>query len=111
MKGDSYYRHAKVRQETLALIEALSDEAMRDVAMTALHKRFRELVEIYDDERVPPHIDRKSWRDCRAYFAAVEKEVDAIKTASREHGFGGCQNPPMNCTRGCWFDFDLFPRR
>ena len=108
---DRYYECAKVPQETLALIAALDDEAMRDVAMMALHKRFNELVPMYDDEKLPPEIDRKDWSAGRAYFARMEKELDAIKTAARTKGFGGCHNPPMNCERGCWFDQDLFPRK
>lgn len=106
---DAYYRAAKVPQETLTLIEALSDEAMRDVVITALHKRHRELSKLYDAP-IPKTIDPKDWSAGRAYRAAIEKEADTIKKAARDNGFGGCHNPPMNCRNGCWFDLPLFGR-
>jgi hypothetical protein len=103
---DRWYEAAKVPPETAALIEALDDPAMRDVAMSALHKRHRELSKAYG-QPAPPEC--KSWGDGRYHFAAIEKECDAIKRAARDKGFGGCHNPPMNCERGCWGDIALFP--
>lgn len=107
--GDRYYDNAKIPQETQALIDALVDEAMRDVAMMALHTRFRVLCSMYDgDIPMPPEVASGSWSDKRAHSARIEKESDAIKDAARKNGFGGCHNPPMNCDHGCWFDQDPF---
>ena len=100
-RKDSYYMAAQVPHGTKALILALDDEGMRDIAMGALHSRFVELARLYDDGPGPGQ-GWADWASGRAWYAAIEREADTIREAAQQHGFASCQEAPLCCARGCW---------
>lgn len=99
--SDRYYKFAKVPADVLALIDALDDDAMQEIAARALHAKVRELIDKYDGRPAPPEV-APDWSSQRAFFATVEKTIDTIKEACRAHGYLSCYDERIGCKRGCW---------